>query len=145
MSKRMVLAALALAGVFLATYLALYKLGIIGNLSCSIGHCETVNLSRWATLFGVPVAVWGVGFYLAVFLLALLGTMDRFLDATWVSHGLLGLTVWGVLFSGWLTYLELFVIHAICLWCVTSAILAIVLCGVSALEWRERPMDEGEV
>jgi len=141
----MSLAALALAGVFLATYLALYKLGIIGNLSCSVGHCETVNLSRWATFLGLPVAVWGVGFYLSVFLVALLGTMDRFAEATWVSHALLGLTGWGVLFSGWLTYLELYVIHAICMWCVISALLTVLLCVVSVLEWRERPMSDGEV
>jgi len=139
MSKRMILAALSLTGIFLATYLALYKLGIIGNLSCSVGHCETVNLSRWATLVGVPVAVWGVGFYLSVFLVALLGTTDRFADARWVSHALAGLTGWGVVFSAWLTYLELFVIHAICLWCVVSAVLTVVLSLVSVMEWRERP------
>jgi uncharacterized membrane protein len=62
----MVIAALALAGIFLATYLALYKLGYIGALSCSVGSCETVNLSRWATFLGLPVAVWGVGFYVSV-------------------------------------------------------------------------------
>jgi uncharacterized membrane protein len=132
----MVIAALALAGIFLATYLALYKLGYIGALSCSVGSCETVNLSRWATFLGLPVAVWGVGFYVAVFAVAFAGTLDRFADAPWISHALLGLTGWGVLFSGWLTYLELFVIHAICMWCVISAILVVVLFALSVLEWR---------
>jgi uncharacterized membrane protein len=139
MSKRMVVSALALAGVFLATYLTLYKLGFIGSLSCSVGECETVNLSRWATFMGLPVAAWGTGFYATVFLLAFLGTMDRFVESEWVSHALLALTAWGVLFSSWLTYLELFVIDAICMWCVVSAVLTVVLFVLSVMEWRERP------
>lgn len=140
MTRRMIIAALALGGVGLATYLAMYKLGMIGNLACTIGSCETVNLSRWATLLGVPVAVWGVGFYVVLFLVALLGTTERFVDEPWVSHALLGLTAWGVIFSAWLTYLELYVIHAICMFCVISAILVTVTFLVSVLEWRDRPV-----
>jgi uncharacterized membrane protein len=138
----MIIAALALGGVGLATYLAMYKLGYIGTLACTVGSCETVNLSRWATLFGIPVAVWGLGFYVVLFGVALLGTTDRFAGATWVSHALLLLTGWGVVFSAWLTYLELFVIHAICMFCVISAILITVTFLVAILEWRGRPRRE---
>lgn len=139
MTRRMIIAALALGGVGLATYLAMYKLGMIGTLACSVGQCELVNLSKWALLAGIPVAVWGVGFYVALFLVAFLGTTQRFVDAEWVSHALLALTGWGVLFSSWLTYLELFVINAVCMFCVISAVLVLVLFGVSVLEWRGRP------
>lgn len=139
MTRRMIIAALALGGVGLATYLAMYKLGMIGTLACTVGSCETVNLSRWATFLGIPVAVWGLGFYVVLFLVALLGTTNRFAEEPWISHALLGLTVWGVLFSAWLTYLELYVIHAVCMFCVISAILVTVTFLVSALEWRNRP------
>ena len=139
MTRRMIIAALALGGVGLATYLAMYKLGYIGTLACTVGSCETVNLSRWATFIGIPVAVWGVGFYVVLFLVALLGTTNRFAEASWVSHALLGLTAWGVLFSTWLTYLELYVIHAVCMFCVISAILVTVTFLVSLQEWRSRP------
>ncbi|NUQ11682.1 MAG: vitamin K epoxide reductase family protein [Gemmatimonadaceae bacterium] len=139
MTKRMIIAALALAGAGLATYLAMYKLGLIGELACNVGQCETVNLSRWATLLGIPVAVWGVGFYVALFAVAFAGTTSRFADAEWVSHALLALTGWGVIFSAWLTYLELFVIHAVCMFCVISAVLVTVTFLVSVLEWRGRP------
>ena len=139
MTKRMSIAALALAGAGLATYLAMYKLGMIGQLACTVGQCETVNLSRWATFLGIPVAVWGVGFYLALFALAFAGTTDRFVNAEWVSHALLGVTAWGVLFSSWLTYLELWVIHAVCMFCVLSAILVTVIFLTAVMEWRTRP------
>ena len=137
----MIIAALALCGTGLATYLAMYKLGMIGQLACTVGQCETVNLSRWATFLGMPVAVWGVGFYVVLFLVALTGTTERFVNATWVSHALLALSAWGVLFSAWLTYLELYVIHAVCMFCVISAILVTVLLFVSILEWKDRPTE----
>jgi len=137
----MIIAALALGGVGLATYLAMYKLGFIGTLACTIGSCETVNLSKYATLVGVPVAVWGLGFYVSLFLVALAGTTDRFVNAAWVSHAMLAMTGWGVLFSGWLTYLELAVINAICMFCVISACLVTVLFFLSLLEWKARPRE----
>lgn len=141
MTRRMIIAALALGGVGLATYLSMYKLGLIGTLACTIGSCETVNLSRYATLVGVPVAVWGLGFYVSLFLVALAGTTDRFVNAEWVSHVLLAMTAWGVLFSGWLTYLELAVINAICMFCVGSAILVTVIFLIAVVEWRGRPRE----
>ena len=141
MTRRMIIAALSLGGVGLATYLAMYKLGLIGTLACTIGSCETVNLSKYATLAGVPVAVWGLGFYVSLFLVALAGTTDRFVNAEWVSHVLLAMTAWGVLFSGWLTYLELAVINAICMFCVISACLVTVLFFLSLREWKTRPRE----
>src|SRR4026208_1973119 len=106
MTRRMLTALVALVGFFVALYLALYKAGMIGSLACGSGGCETVQLSRWATFLGLPVAVWGVGFYLVLFGVALLGTTERFVDEPWVSHALLTLAAWGVIFSAWLTYLE---------------------------------------
>lgn len=137
MSRRQLLAVLSLAGVFLALYLTLYKTGVIGELACSVGKCETVNLSKWATFLGLPVAAWGLGFYLVLFAVAMAGTTERYTHAAWVPTALVALTAWGVVFSAWLTYLELFVIHAVCMFCVVSAILVVVLFGISVIDWRE--------
>lgn len=133
----MLAALVALAGLFVAIYLTLYKLGVIGTLSCSVGSCETVQLSRWATLLGVPVAVWGVGYYAVVFVLTLAGVQERFVESRGLSLALVLLTGWGLIFSAWLTYLELFVIHAICQWCVVSAVLAAVLFVICWLDWSQ--------
>jgi uncharacterized membrane protein len=124
MTRRMLAALLALVGVFLALYLALFKLGVIGTLACGTGGCETVQLSRWATFLGLPVAVWGVGYYVLVLALTFASVQDRWADSRRLSLAILLVTGWGVLFTAWLTYLELFVIHAICRWCVGSAALA---------------------
>ena len=78
MKTRMGIALLAMGGVILALYLALYKLGIIGEMTCTVGSCETVQLSKWATFLGLPVAGWGVAWYVGTFVLALLSTDARF-------------------------------------------------------------------
>jgi uncharacterized membrane protein len=131
----MIVAALALAGIFISLYLTLYKLGVIGELTCSIGSCETVNTSKWSTFLHVPVAGWGLLFYSEVFLISLVGTLPRFENEPLVSIVLVAEAGFGVLFSAWLTYLELAVIHAICIWCVTSAciVLAILLASIADL------------
>ena len=132
----MIVAALALAGIFISLYLTLYKIGVIGELSCSIGSCETVNTSKWATFLHLPVAVWGLLFYIDVFLISVLGTTRSFENESLVSVLLVAEAAIGVLFSAWLTYLELAVIHAICIWCVTSALVVTMIFVVSIADLR---------
>jgi uncharacterized membrane protein len=133
----MIVAALALAGIFISLYLTLFKIGVIGELSCSIGSCETVNTSKWSSFLGLPVAAWGLLFYVDVFAVALVGTIPRFENEPLISAILTGEAAVGVLFSAWLTYLELGVIHAICIWCVTSAVVVTLIFLLSALDLRE--------
>lgn len=137
MNKRTLVALVALAGAFVALYLTLYKLGYIGVLVCAVGSCEKVQTSRWATFLGLPVGGWGVGYYVAVFVIALAGLRSPFSEHLGFSQGLTALTGFGLLFSLWLTYLELFVIHAICQWCVISALLATALFVLSWLDMRD--------
>src|SRR5690349_5165466 len=136
MNRRMLMALIALIGVFVSLYLTLYKLGYIGTLACGTGSCETVQLSKWGEFLGAPVAAWGIGYYGVVLALAVAGIQDRFADSSRLSTLLLGVTSWGVLFTLWLTYLELFVIHAICRWCVGSALMTILLFGLAVWDWR---------
>src|SRR5215217_5881929 len=137
MTKRMAIAALALVGVFVSLYLTLYKLGVIGHMACSIGSCETVQLSEWATLAGVPVAGWGVSFYLVTLAVAIAGLQEPWTDTPAVSRLLVVMSGVGVLFSAFLTYLEAFVIHAWCQWCVVSALIVTTIFAVSVLDLRE--------
>jgi uncharacterized membrane protein len=132
----MLTALVALVGLFIALYLTLYKIGVIGTLACGTGGCETVQLSRWSTFLGLPVAAWGAVYYAAVFALALAGVQDRWAESRRLSLATVVVTGWGVVFSAWLTYLELFVIHAICRWCVVSAVLAVLLFGLVSSDWR---------
>lgn len=139
--RRMIIAAVSLVGLFVAMYLWLYKLGVLGQLSCGIGSCETVNLSKWAMLAGQPVAFWGVCFYVAMLTVGVLGTLERFERDRRIAVALTVMSGGGVLFSGWLTYLELAVIHAICQWCVVSAVLVVVMFALSVAELTARSQE----
>jgi uncharacterized membrane protein len=138
MTRRQLLALLALGGVFLSTYLALYHYGYIGSLACGTGGCEKVQGSNWAKFLGVPVAVWGVVFYGGVFVLAVSSSIVApLVAAAWPSTALVAMNGVGVLFSGYLTYAEIAWIEAICRYCVVSACLVAVLLVVSELDRRD--------
>jgi len=116
--------AVALAGVAISTYLAVTELGGGLPVCGPIQGCRTVATSPYADLAGLPVAALGVAFSGAI---ATLGAV--WARTTWRSAlvALYGLGLFGVLSVAFLTYLEIAVIGAICVWCIGYA--ATVLCG----------------
>jgi uncharacterized membrane protein len=138
MRSRQAIALLALVGFFVALYLWLHALGIGGALKCGTGGCETVQTSRWAVLLGVPVAFYGVVGYFAMLVVAILALRPAALAQRQWSLVLVGLATVGVVFTAYLTYVELFVLHAICRWCVGSAVI-ITLTWIIALAALRRP------
>jgi len=135
-SRRQLLVLLALVGVGIALYLTLYKVGVIGVLSCSIGSCEMVNTSKWSMLFGIPIATWGLAACIALLEIAMVGSAESRQASVPIARALVAISGWSVLVSAWLTYQELFVIHAICIWCVTAALLWVAILAVSLADLR---------
>jgi uncharacterized membrane protein len=106
---------LSLAGVGIAGYLTYVHYAGLHPV-CGISHgCETVQTSRYASLAGVPVALLGLITYVLVLVSLLMRGEGPLL-------GGYALTLVAFLFSAYLTYREVFTIHAICSWCVSSAI-----------------------
>jgi len=95
-----------------------------------------VQGSNWAKFLGQPVALWGVGYYLSVFAVAMAGSMGALVEKRWPSVVLVALNGWGVIFSGYLTWLEVVKIDAICRYCVGSAAGVVVLFVLSWLDLR---------
>lgn len=141
MIHRMSAALLSLAGLFISAYLYLYKLGKIGSLVCGTGGCETVQLSPWSRVAGVEVALIGVLGYAGLLALSLAALQPGLAARRWPATLLAVLAGVGVLFTGYLTYLELFVIHAICRWCVVSGFIILAIFTVSLLDLRRLPRD----
>jgi uncharacterized membrane protein len=98
-----------------------------------------VQASRWSRFLGLPVALWGVGYYASVLLLALAALQERFMYSRGVSLALAVITGWGLIFSAWLTSLEAFTIKAWCQWCIVSAVLATLLFLIAFWDWRNGP------
>jgi len=119
--RRQAIVVLALVGLLVATYLWLYKIGVIGVLQCGTGSCEAVQTSRYAVVFGVPVALVGVAGYAVLVAVGLVGLQPAFAADRRITLALAALSTAGLGFTLYLTYLELFVLHAVCRWCVASA------------------------
>jgi uncharacterized membrane protein len=137
MRHRQAIALLALVGLFVALYLWLHALGFGGAIKCGAsGGCETVQTSQWAVFLGLPVAFYGVAGYFAVLVVALASLRPAALAQRKWNVILVGLVSVGLLFTIYLTYLELFVIHAICRWCVGSAAIITLIWIVSILSLR---------
>ena len=141
MRHRMAAAALALVGLLVSTYLLLYKLGVVGSLKCvGSGGCERVNTSAWSSFLGFPVAAFGVAGYVVLLGIAMYGLGGGRVARPEATRWLAALSGLGLLFSLYLLALELFVIHAVCLWCTVSGvtILAIFVLSAGALRKPSR-------
>jgi uncharacterized membrane protein len=137
LNRRRGVALVALIGLFVSTYLFLYALGFYGALVCGAGGgCSLVQASRWAKFLGFPVAGWGVLWYGAVLVASLLAVQTGLGRTRWVAGALFLLAAGGVAFTIYLTALELFVIHAICRWCVGSAVMTLVIFVLAVPEWK---------
>ena len=129
----MAVAVLSLIGFFVAVYLLLWKLGVFSELACSTGGCETVQTSEYSDFLGVPVALYGVAGFVAMFVVGLVGLQPRWLERREPTILLTVFSGVGVACSAYLTYLEASVIHAWCQWCVASAIIVTVVFAVSMI------------
>lgn len=150
--RRMAVVLAAVPGFFVSLYLLLYKLGVYGSLACGEGgSCSVVQASRYATFLAVPVAgweipvaAWGAAWYTVVAGVALWGAHragsgeDARASAGPLSPAglLLGLAAAGFLFSAYLTAVELFVIDAVCRWCLVSAGLSVLILALALPEAR---------
>jgi uncharacterized membrane protein len=123
---RLAAAVVATIGIGVATYITIADSGGGAPTCLAGGHgCATVANSSYSHIAGINVAVFGIAGYVVLLVAAATpGDAGRF-------GGLL-LSLVGFGFSAYLTYLELFVINAICQWCVASAVLMTVLLLITA-------------
>jgi uncharacterized membrane protein len=122
---RLATAVLAAIGIGIAGYLTyVHYAGINPICVAGGGGCEKVQTSKWADLGGIPVAVLGLVGYVCILASLLLPE-----DLGQMVAALLSLI--GLGFSAYLTYRELFTIHAVCQWCVASAVVMALLAVVS--------------
>ena len=135
MSRDVLLSALivflAILGLGVSIYL-LYE-HYVAPIACVGSGCALVDASPYSEIFGVPLSILGLASYVTILILGLFSLRAPTARVGWLFLGIFGLALTGVLFSAYLTYLELAVIHAICIWCVTSAVLITAIAVLSAL------------
>ena len=116
---------LSILGLCIATYVTqsfLRKTGIV----CVSSGCELVRKNPASYFWGIPVPSVGLLGYFTIALLAFIRSLS---DNTNIIKGILGMTIFGICFTSWFTYTELFVIHGICMWCAISTVTMFLLFG----------------
>lgn len=118
---------LAIIGILIAAYVTqsfLRKVGIV----CVSSGCELVRKNPASYLWGVPVPSVGLLGYSVIAILAFIRSSNK---NKGILKGILGMTAFGVAFTTWFTYTELFVIKGVCTWCAISTINMYVLFGLA--------------
>ena len=123
---------LTIVGAGIAGYLSFVEATQTDAVCGPVGHCNEVQQSPYATLFGFfPVGLLGLIGFIAILLTQIIQYYSSEKWRQQIATVFWGLTVVGVLFSIYLTFLEPFVIGASCLWCLSSAVIMTLLLWIS--------------
>lgn len=135
-----IFAAVSLLGFSDAAYLAAKYLQGVAPPCSVLSGCETVTLSEYAEIAGIPVSVLGAGYYAALFILALIawdtGKAVFFFLATRA-------TIIGFLMSFYFIYIQLFVLKAVCVYCMASAFICFALFALAQLSYTQNHKQQG--
>lgn len=118
---------LAIAGLGISGYLAYVEISQVKAICGPVGECNLVQSSEFARIAGIPIAVLGIIFYSAIMAIWVILRRQDGRYSSILVNGLIGLTILGTIFSLYLTAVELFVIEAVCAWCLSSAIITTAL------------------
>ncbi len=130
--------ALAIIGLLVSTYMTIFKLTSNEKMCLGNGGCSKVNSSIYAQVYGIPVAVIGMGGYGAILALLALENRSKFLTQNGTMI-VFGLALVGFLFTLYLIYVELSLIHALCPFCVTSQVTMTILFALSIIRLVRQP------
>ncbi len=130
--------ALACLGVLDATYLLVYKLTNNPSMCLGSGGCHNVNFSSYSEISGIPVSVFGMIAYLVIAGILLMEPRFKIAQENG-SLAIFGISLAGVAFTAYLTWLEIYVIHAICPFCVASAIIISLILILAIIRLIKQP------
>lgn len=126
-------------GILNAIYLTILKLSDNKALCIQgVGDCWSVNTSIYSQIFGIPVSLIGLAGFLTILVIYLCENKTSFLQE-YARYLIFGFSLVGVLYSAYLTYLEFFVIQAVCPFCLLSATSMLALFILSLSRLAESP------
>jgi uncharacterized membrane protein len=129
---------LTIIGLLVSIYMTIYKITSNDSMCIGSGDCKTVNASRYAEVYGIPVAVLGVAGYAAILALLLLERKPGFFQ----QNGTLlffGLSLTGFLFTLYLIFVEVALIRAYCPFCITSQTVMTIIFIISVIRLVRQP------
>jgi len=129
---------LTIIGLLVSIYMTIYKLTSNDSMCIGSGDCKTVNASRYAEVYGIPVAVLGVAGYSAILAVLLLERKPGFFQENGTLL-LFGLSLTGFLFTLYLIFVEVALIKAYCPFCITSQTVMTLIFIISVIRLVRQP------
>jgi len=129
---------LTIIGLLVSIYMTIYKITSNDSMCIGSGDCKTVNASRYAEVYGIPVAVLGVVGYSAILAVLLLERKPGFFQQNG-SLLFFGLSLTGFLFSLYLIFVEVALIKAYCPFCITSQTVMTIIFIISVIRLVRQP------
>jgi uncharacterized membrane protein len=129
---RRAVAVISAVGAVISAYLTWVHYSGDLTLCIGVGGCEAVQGSRFAVAAGVPVALIGLGGFALIFALALVRLSRN--PPAWAATAIFALSVAATVYVAYLTYVELFVLGAVCPWCVAVAACALLVLALLSAE-----------
>ena len=129
---------LVLIGLAVSIYMTIYKVTSNDAMCLGSGDCSTVNASRYAEVYGVPVATVGIAGYFAILMVHWYEQRDKFFE----NNGpmiVFGLALTGFLFTLYLIYIETAILKALCPFCITSQISMTLIFVISIVRLVRQP------
>ncbi|OGO74848.1 MAG: hypothetical protein A3K45_05160 [Chloroflexi bacterium RIFOXYC12_FULL_59_14] len=143
MDKRLHKASLVLVviGIIVSIYMTIYKLTDNNAMCLGNGGCSVVNTSKYSEIYGIPVALVGVGGYAAILLWHLLEKRTEFLRQN-ATLFIFGLALAGFLFTLYLVYVEFAILKALCPFCLTSQAAMTIIFVISIVRLVRQPQSQ---
>jgi len=129
---------LVVIGLLVSIYMTIYKLTENNAMCLGSGDCSTVNSSKYAEVYGIPVGFVGVVGYAAILVLHLLENRNEFLRRNAILF-IFGLSLTGFLFTLYLVYVEFAILKALCPFCLTSQIAMTIIFIISVIRLVRQP------
>jgi uncharacterized membrane protein len=129
---------LVLIGLAVSIYMTIYKVTSNNAMCLGSGDCSTVNASRYAEVYGIPVATIGIAGYFAILLTHWYERRDKFFEKNGPML-IFGMALTGFLFTLYLIYVEFALLNAICPFCLTSQISMTIIFIISVIRLIRQP------
>jgi uncharacterized membrane protein/thiol-disulfide isomerase/thioredoxin len=128
----------AVLGMGVAGYLTYIEATSVQAVCGPVGDCNAVQNSSYARVLGIlPMGILGIFGYAAIIVAWIVHRLREDRWADYASLAMLGMALFGTLYSIYLTYIEIWVIEAVCIWCLSSAVLITLLMLLSIRPARE--------
>jgi uncharacterized membrane protein len=118
-----------------SSYLTYSHFADEATICAGVGSCELVQTSEYSSIIGIPVALMGLAYFIAAAALASARLLRVPWAVDWGTPALFTMAIGGTAFVGYLTAVELFVLEAICPWCVSVAVMTVISLALAGWAW----------